>query len=128
MALLQRKKKELADQYGIDWRVTGVASRRLGWLVADNGFAPERLLAGDFSEGKTAAGLADWLQDAKVDALFEASSLNAETGEPAITHIRAALESGAHAISANKGPVLHAYRELTELAAAKVVASTSNRP
>ncbi len=30
-----------------------------------------------------------------------------------------ALEAGAHAISANKGPVVHAYRELTELAAAK---------
>ena len=63
--------------------------------------------------------LADWLHAAKPDALFEASSLNAETGEPAITHIRAALELGAHAISANKGPVLHAYRELTQLAESK---------
>ena len=38
------------------------------------------------------------------------------TGQPAIAHIRAALEAGAHAISANKGPVVHAYRELTDLA------------
>jgi homoserine dehydrogenase len=119
VALLHRKKQELADHYGINWRVTGVASRRLGWLVAENGFAPEKLLASDFSEGKARGDLADWLHGAKVDALFEASSLNAETGEPAITHIRAALESRAHAISANKGPVLHAYRELTELAEAK---------
>ena len=61
----------------------------------------------------------DWIAATRPDALFEASSLNAETGEPAITHIRAALESGAHAISANKGPVVHAYRELTELAESK---------
>ena len=114
--LLQRKRRELAEQYGIDWRVTGVASRRLGWLFAPDGFTPDKLLAGDFSEAKKATDLAEWLRTAKVDALFEASSLNAETGEPAITHIRAALESGAHAISANKGPVLHAYRELTRLA------------
>jgi homoserine dehydrogenase len=51
--------------------------------------------------------------------LFEASSLNAETGEPAITYIRAALEAGAHAISANKGPVVYAHKELTELAKAR---------
>ena len=51
--------------------------------------------------------------------MFEVSSLNADTGQPATSYIRAALEAGAHAISANKGPVVHAWRELTELAAAK---------
>ena len=38
-------------------------------------------------------------------------------GQPAIDHIRAALEHGAHAITANKGPIVHAYRELRDLAA-----------
>jgi homoserine dehydrogenase len=38
-------------------------------------------------------------------------------GEPAVTHIRAALEHGAHAIIANKGPIVHAYRDLRDLAA-----------
>jgi homoserine dehydrogenase len=38
-------------------------------------------------------------------------------GEPAVTHIRAALEHAAHAITANKGPIVHAYRELRDLAA-----------
>lgn len=56
---------------------------------------------------------------AKPDVVFEASSLNAETGEPAISHIRTALHIGAHAISANKGPVVHAYRELRDLATSK---------
>ena len=50
---------------------------------------------------------------AKPDVLFEASSLNAETGEPAIAHVRAALHIGAHVVSANKGPIVHAYPELT---------------
>jgi homoserine dehydrogenase len=117
--LLQRKQQELDDRYGIVWRITGVASRRLGWLVAENGFTPSKLLAGDFSEAHRVTDLVDWVRSAKLDALLEASSLNAETGEPAISHIRAALEAGAHAISANKGPVLHAYRELTQLAESK---------
>ena len=101
------------------WRVTGVASRRLGWLVAPNGFDPVKLLAGNFSEAQKTSDVREWLRRGRADALFEASSLNAATGQPAIDHVRAALESGAHAISANKGPVVHAYRELTELAAAK---------
>ena len=119
VALLQRKRQELVDRYGIAWRVTGVASRRLGWMVAPDGFTPAKLMASDFTDGQASAECAEWLRAAHVDVLFEASSLNAETGEPAISHIRAALELGAHAISANKGPVLHSYRELTRLAESK---------
>lgn len=48
--------------------------------------------------------------------LFEATSLNIRNGQPAIDHIRAALEHGAHAITANKGPVVFAYKDLRALA------------
>ncbi len=61
----------------------------------------------------------DWLAAARADVLFEATSLNVETGQPGIEHIRAALNHGAHAITANKGPIVHAYRELRDLAAAR---------
>lgn len=60
-----------------------------------------------------------WLKAARADVLFEATSLNVQTGQPAIDHIRAALTHGAHAITANKGPIVHGYRELRDLAAAK---------
>ena len=61
----------------------------------------------------------DWLSAAHADILFEATSLNVKDGQPAVDHIRAALEHGAHAITANKGPIVHAYRELRDLAAAR---------
>ena len=60
-----------------------------------------------------------WLSAARADVLFEATSLNVKDGQPAVDHIRAALEHGAHAITANKGPIVHAYRELRDLAAAR---------
>jgi len=60
-----------------------------------------------------------WLAAARADVLFEATSLNVKDGEPAVDHIRAALEHGAHAITANKGPIVHAYRELRDLATAR---------
>jgi homoserine dehydrogenase len=50
--------------------------------------------------------------------LFELTSTEASTGQPAIDHIRTALEYGAHAITANKGAVVHAYEELHNLAEA----------
>jgi homoserine dehydrogenase len=119
VALLARKQNELRHRYGVVYRITGVASRRLGWLAAPDGFSTDKLLASDFAGAQVAADVGGWLRMAGADALFEASSLNAATGQPAIAHIRAALEAGANAITANKGPVVHAYRELTDLAAAK---------
>jgi len=60
----------------------------------------------------------DWLRLAKADVLFEATSLSPRDGQPAIDHICAALEMGTHAITANKGPIVHAYEELSSLAVA----------
>lgn len=117
--MLHRKAADLRDQYGIQYRITGVATRTLGWLVAPDGFTAEKLLSSQFTEGHKVEGLPEWLAAAKPRAVFEASSLNAEAGEPAISYLRSALEIGAHAISANKGPVIHAHKELTELAKAR---------
>jgi homoserine dehydrogenase len=96
-----------------------VASRRIGWLSNHNGFSPEKLMARDFSGACKAGHAASWMHAAKPDVVFEASSLNAETGEPAIAHVRTALHIGAHVVSANKGPVVHAYPELSSLAASR---------
>jgi homoserine dehydrogenase len=102
---------------GIGWRTTGIASRRLGWLVNADGFDPASL--GEEFHGNPAGGLSDvrsWLRAAHADVLFEATSLNVHSGEPAVDHLRAALAHGAHGITANKGPIVHAYQELQALA------------
>lgn len=66
-----------------------------------------------------AAEVSNWLSAAQADVLFEATSLNVESGQPGVDYIRAALNHGAHAITANKGPIVHAYRELRNLAATR---------
>jgi len=51
------------------------------------------------------------------DVLVELSTLDIERrGEPAVSHVRAALERGRHAVTANKGPAAFAYRELEQAA------------
>lgn len=116
--LLVDKRAELRDGYGIDWRVTGVATRRLGWLVNPEGLDIEALLAGQMPPTQTAHDVASWLDMAKAHVLFELTSTNPQTGQPAMTHIRAALERDAHAVTANKGALIHGYTELRELARA----------
>ena len=49
--------------------------------------------------------------------LVELSPLEPLTGEPATAHVAAALRRGLHVVTANKGPVAHAARRLTALAA-----------
>jgi homoserine dehydrogenase len=53
--------------------------------------------------------------DARV--MVETTTLDVRSGEPAISHVRAALAAGAHVITANKGPAAFAYRALADEAA-----------
>ena len=122
LRLLIAKETELRRKYDIRWRLTGVATRRVGWFANPDGFNPIALLNGHWPSHASAAqprNVREWLERAKADVFFEASSLAVETGQPATEHLKAALENGAHAISANKGPIVHAYRELTALAKEK---------
>jgi homoserine dehydrogenase len=51
------------------------------------------------------------------DVLVELSTLNiVDKGEPALSHVRAALTRKRHVVTANKGPAAFAYRELDRLA------------
>lgn len=114
--LLTIKSAELRAVYGIEWRITGVATRRIGWLAHENGLEVSQLLASSELELLSLSGITEWLKAARPDVLFETTSLNPETGQPAIDHLRAALQAGAHAITANKGPVVYGYDLLTRLA------------
>jgi homoserine dehydrogenase len=116
--LLVAKTSELRDNYGIEWEIAGVATRRLGWRASDSAIDVTSLLAGN-DETTSEPGLNEWLARAKPDVVFETTSLNPETGQPAIQYLRASLQAGAHAITANKAPIVYAYDELNELAIAK---------
>jgi homoserine dehydrogenase len=116
--LLVAKNAEMREEFGVAWKMTGVASRRLGWAVAPEGFDVEKLIAGEV-ESKASPAPQDvraWLDAARADVMFETTSLEPQTGQPAVGHVRAALEAGAHAVTANKGAVVYGYEELSKLA------------
>jgi homoserine dehydrogenase len=56
----------------------------------------------------------EFLDRARPEAVVELTTLNPATGEPAISHIRAAFARSKHVVTANKGPIAHAYRALKD--------------
>ena len=117
---LETRRDDLRSQFGLEYRVTGVYSRRLGFLADPNGLDTQALLEGRIAPSGT-TNIDDWLEQSQANVVFEASSLDPYTGQPAIDYIRAGLGRGCHVITANKGPVVHAYHELEALAASRGV-------
>jgi homoserine dehydrogenase len=121
LRVLIAKEAELRRRYDVRWRLTGVATRRCGWLADQHGLNPLALLNGHWPVQREPQprDVREWLEKSHADVLFEASSLHVQSGQPAIEHLKAALEFGAHAITANKGPIVYAFEELTRLAGEK---------
>ena len=113
--LLVAKTTELRENYGIEWEVTGVATRRMGWRTSETAIDVSKLLSGS-DETSSVAGIDEWLALAKPDVVFETTSLNPETGQPAIEYLSKSLQAGAHTITANKAPLVYAYDELNRIA------------
>ncbi len=104
--LLLTKTAEVRARYGVDYTITGLAARRLGWLADPAGVDVEAALAGRLTGTAWEQGhLRAWLQAAQADVLFENTSMNPQTGQPAIDYLKAGLDHGAHVVTANKGPV-----------------------
>jgi homoserine dehydrogenase len=127
--LLLRKQALLKSEYGITFQITGIATGSHGTAIDLSGIDLERALS-VYENGQSlqtlstrpatkGAGIVDFIRTCPADVLFENSPVNHTTGQPAIDHLKAALECGMHAITANKGPVVHGLAELKALALQK---------
>ncbi len=135
--LLAEKVPDLRQRYGLEIMVAGVVTGRHGGWVARSatGIAPAALVAADwpsnqalpegaepFSGDALALIQATLLQSSvPADVLIEISPTNPRTGEPALSYCRAAIAHGMHVVTANKGPIALAHRELQSAAAARGV-------
>jgi len=126
-SLLERKRAELEARHAITFAITAIATGSHGAAIDPAGIAIPAALeiarAGgslhSLSPSPAPTAMLDFIHASGADVLFENSPVNYHTGQPAIDHIRAALQRGMHAFTANKGPVVHAYAELTALAASQ---------
>jgi homoserine dehydrogenase len=122
--LTQRKKDLLLQEYSLSFSITGIATSHHGMAIDPQGIDIDRALE-FITRGSDLAllsklpplkDIADYIENCGADVLFENTPVNYTDGQPAVDYLRTALQSGMHAITANKGPVVHAYQELRQLA------------
>jgi len=90
------------------FRIVGIHTARHGTAYDDAGLPVEP------SFGPAATSVEEFLDRARCEIAGEITTLNPSTGEPALSHIRAAFARGRHVITANKGPIAHAYAALRD--------------
>jgi homoserine dehydrogenase len=124
--LLLRKQQLLENEYQLTFSFTGIATGHHGLAANPAGIDVERALAlveaGEAVSALSVAPLEDTfavMAASGADVMFENSPVNHSTGQPALHHVRFALNRGMHAITANKGTVVHGYSELRSLAKSK---------
>ena len=127
--LLLEKSSEINALYGITFSVTGIASASHGIAIHPDGINLSRVITefkekdsgktpdlGIHSGGETVSDTIEFIRACGADVLFENTPVNYETGQPALDYIRLGLERGMHVVTANKGPVVHGFRLLSNLA------------
>jgi homoserine dehydrogenase len=123
--LLLDKQSELQQKYDIRFIVTGIATGRHGKAINPSGLDLDRALAcmeakqslANLSTIAVPDNMIDFIKACPADVMFENSPVNHHTGQPAVDHVYTALEAKMHCVTANKGTVVHGYRQLTDLAA-----------
>jgi homoserine dehydrogenase len=113
----------LARRYGVELRIVAICTQSRGSLYEANGLDPAALLDAIKRDGhlrnlsqQRGWSPFDMIEQADADVLVELSPTDLTTGEPATSHMRAALGRGMHAITANKGPIALHLTELRRLA------------
>ena len=125
---------ETAERLDFTWKVVGISTRHHGSVVDADGVDTRRAIttidgrqsldrldpsprqrSGIDVIRQVADAMADDAAEGRL-VCIETTVLDIDRGEPAVSHVRAALEGLAHVVTANKGPAAFAYHELEALA------------
>lgn len=122
--LLMDKHDEIMGKYKFDIKVVAISTNSRGSIVNKIGIDLNLALSDIeslkyFNKNREDYSSLNSMEIAKTvdyDVIIELTPLEIFTGQPAIDHIKIALNRKKHAITANKGPVAWAYEELQDLA------------
>ncbi|MFN8497051.1 MAG: homoserine dehydrogenase [Anaerolineae bacterium] len=123
LQLMRDKGDVVRERYGIDMRLVAAADRS-GVVVNPDGIDAAALLrlkesgvgVAGYADGRPGEGPLAALDGA--DVLLESTLTDLTTGQPGLDVIGAALDRGMDVVSANKGPLVLAYGDLTARARA----------
>ena len=126
--ILHEKKNELRKKYGFEYLLVAVSDFKKGSALLAGGLDIAKLLElaknnkiSEYPGAKTGLDALDTIRESGADIVVEVSYTDIETGEPAYSHFKAALEAGKHLVTTNKGPTALNFRELAGIAKKKGV-------
>jgi len=128
LELIQRKNEIAASRFDLELIISGICDSS-GAILNANGIDIDQALAakekkkGICTLPSGVAGMkpAEFMEKVKADILVELTPTNLKDGQPGLGVIRSALTKSMHVVSANKGPLVLAFSELTDIANTKNV-------
>ncbi|MHA2225303.1 MAG: homoserine dehydrogenase [Candidatus Hodarchaeales archaeon] len=122
--ILIEKEEELKQKYGYEFSVVAVSDKLKGAVYDEDGLNLLELLEIVEETGKIEnypRGIKGWdsiktITETNANLIVEVSWTDIKTGEPAISHIKAAIKCCKHVVMTNKGPIALSARELLSMA------------
>lgn len=121
--LLIERRSELRREHGLEVEIVAILTARHGSVENLKGVDLRKALRLAEAGGSIVpcgkaieAPAVEYVRHSRADTVVELTPLRIAPRQPALDHIVAALKSGKHAITANKGPVVYHYRWLRALA------------
>ncbi len=124
--ILSKKAPLLREKFDADIRIVAICDLVKGSIANPNSFDPQALLdhineKGDLKEFPAPDkgwDARETIENSGANVLVELSFTDYKTGEPALSHIIQALESGMNVSTTNKGPAALHFPKLLELSKA----------
>ncbi|KYK22382.1 homoserine dehydrogenase [Thermoplasmatales archaeon SG8-52-2] len=122
--ILLEKKEMLSEKYNFNWSVVAISDVIKGSICNENGLDLKEILdlvkAGkkldEYPAGFKGMNSIETITKTNANTIIEVTFTNIKTGEPALTHIKTALNAKKNVVSTNKGPVVKHAEDLMKLA------------
>jgi len=122
--ILLEKKEILAKKFNFDWKIVAISDIMKGSVYDENGLDMKEILKivkqgkklDEYPSGKKGMDSLTTIKETNADTIVEVTFTDVKTGEPALTHIKTALNAGKNVVSTNKGPVVKKVIDLLNLA------------
>ncbi len=117
--VFSKKQNQLRQKYDLSFSFKGVFTSK-GAFLDSNGLDLQSILnirdLTAHSSWNNDLSFMESIDDLDVDLVIEVTPTNIEHGEPGKSHIISSIKKGCDVVTANKGPLVVAFNELTQLA------------
>ena len=122
--ILLEKKEMLEEKFDFHWTIVAISDIMKGSVYDENGLDAKKILnllksgkkLDDYPSGIKGMNSIETIKKTNADTIVEVTFTDVKTGEPALTHIKTALNAGKNVVSTNKGPVVKEALSLLNLA------------